>query len=284
MTASDAALPVAPSRAAFGFVFITVVLDMLAMGIMVPVLPKLVIAMSHGDIAKAASVTGVFGFTWAAMQFVFAPVVGALSDRYGRRPVILLSNFGLGADYVLMALAPNLVWLFVGRVISGMTSASVPAASAYVADVDAEGAARREIRHARGLLGLGSVVVPGLGGILGQINLRLPSGARGSRASPTPPTAFHLAGVAAPRAPGEGRRGTSPILSARSSSCVRARRSSGSPARRSSTTWRTNRCRASSSCTRTYRYAWNERDVGLALARRRRVLDDRAGGGSRDRP
>ena len=174
MTASDAALPVAPSRAAFGFVFITVVLDMLAMGIMVPVLPKLVIAMSHGDIAKAASVTGVFGFTWAAMQFVFAPVVGALSDRYGRRPVILLSNFGLGADYVLMALAPNLVWLFVGRVVSGVTAASFAAASAYVADVTPKEQRAAKFGMLGASFGLGFIVGPALGGLLGQVDLRLP--------------------------------------------------------------------------------------------------------------
>jgi DHA1 family tetracycline resistance protein-like MFS transporter len=174
MSTIEDAPVVATSRAAFAFVFVTVVLDMLALGIMVPVLPKLIIEMSSGDIARAASVTGVFGFTWAAMQFVFSPVVGALSDRHGRRPLILMSNVGLGADYVLMALAPSLAWLFVGRVISGITAASFPVASAYVADVTPE-----EQRAARfGMLGaafgLGFVVGPALGGLLGQIDLRLP--------------------------------------------------------------------------------------------------------------
>src|SRR5580700_4293840 len=174
MSSVDEAPPAKPDGAAFAFVWVTVALDMLALGIMIPVLPKLVVEMEHGDIARAANVTGVFGFVWALMQFVFSPLMGALSDRFGRRPVILLSNFGLGADYVLMALAPSLAWLFVGRVISGITSASFPAASAYVADVTP-----KEQRAAKyGLLGaafgFGFVVGPGLGGVLGQIDLRLP--------------------------------------------------------------------------------------------------------------
>ena len=99
-------------RAAFAFIFVTVLLDMLALGIIVPVLPKLIIRFEHGDMSMAATQTGVFAFVWALMQFVFAPVTGALSDRFGRRPVVLLSNFGLGCDYILMALAPTLNWLF----------------------------------------------------------------------------------------------------------------------------------------------------------------------------
>ncbi len=165
---------VAPSRAAFAFVFVTVVLDMLALGIMVPVLPRLVIEMSHGDVAKAASATGVFGFAWAAMQFIFAPVVGALSDRHGRRPIILMSNLGLGADYVLMALAPDLAWLFVGRVISGITAASFSAASAYIADVTPEDQRAAKFGMLGAAFGLGFVVGPAIGGLLGQVDLRFP--------------------------------------------------------------------------------------------------------------
>ena len=107
-----------PTRAAFVFIFITVALDMLALGVMIPVLPKLIIELEKGNVAQAASAAGLFGFSWAAMQFVFSPLLGAISDRRGRRPVILLSNLGLGFDYLLMALAPNLAWLFVGRLIS----------------------------------------------------------------------------------------------------------------------------------------------------------------------
>ncbi len=164
----------APGRAAFVFIFITVCLDMLALGVIVPVLPTLVVQLEHGDYARAASITGVFGFAWAAMQFVFSPVLGVLSDRYGRRPVVLLSNFGLGVDYVVMALAPTIPWLFLGRIVSGITSASFPTASAYIADVTPP-----EKRAARfGMLGaafgLGFVVGPAVGGVLGNVSLRLP--------------------------------------------------------------------------------------------------------------
>src|SRR5882724_10645686 len=122
-------------RAAVIFVFITIVLDMVALGMVVPVLPKLVINFVGGDTARAARIYGVFGTVWALMQFVFAPVLGALSDRFGRRPVILVSNFGLGLDYLLMAWAPTLGWLLVGRVISGITAATFATAGAYIADV-----------------------------------------------------------------------------------------------------------------------------------------------------
>jgi DHA1 family tetracycline resistance protein-like MFS transporter len=163
-----------PSRAAFAFVFVTVALDMLALGIMVPVLPALVVQMEHGDVAQAASVTGVFGFVWAAMQFVFSPLVGALSDRYGRRPIILMSNLGLGIDYVVMALAPSLAWLFVGRVVSGITAASYPTACAYVADVTPQEQRAAKFGMLGAAFGLGFVVGPAVGGLLGQIDLRLP--------------------------------------------------------------------------------------------------------------
>src|SRR6478609_5993782 len=114
-----------PGRAAFAFIFITILLDMLALGIIIPVLPSLVVGFMGGDTAGSAEVLGIFGTAWALMQFLFSPTLGALSDRFGRRPVILISNFGLGLDYILMAVAPSLAWLFVGRVISGITSASI---------------------------------------------------------------------------------------------------------------------------------------------------------------
>ena len=118
-----------PGRAAFIFIFITVALDMLALGVIVPVLPKLVVQLSGGGAADGARMFGWFATAWALMQLVFSPVLGSLSDRFGRRPVILLSNLGLGLDYVLMALAPNLAWLFVGRVISGITTSSFSTAA-----------------------------------------------------------------------------------------------------------------------------------------------------------
>jgi MFS transporter, DHA1 family, tetracycline resistance protein len=159
---------------AFIFVFITVLLDMLALGMIVPVLPRLVVDFLGGDTARAAQIFGLFGAAWALMQFVFSPVQGALSDRFGRRPVILLSNLGLGLDYIFMALAPSLIWLFVGRLISGITSASISTAYAYIADVTPG-----EQRAGRfGLLGVafgvGFVLGPALGGLAGNISPRLP--------------------------------------------------------------------------------------------------------------
>src|SRR5690606_29356622 len=114
----------APRRAAFAFVFVTVMLDMFAIGIIIPVLPNLIEDFMGGDTAEAAEIYGVFVTAWALMQFFFSPILGSLSDRFGRRKVILLSNFGLGLDYVLMALAPTIGWLFVGRIISEIGRAS----------------------------------------------------------------------------------------------------------------------------------------------------------------
>jgi DHA1 family tetracycline resistance protein-like MFS transporter len=167
--------PVAsPRRAAFIFVFITVVLDMLALGMIIPVLPKLVMGFLNGDTAKAARMFGVFGTVWALMQFFFAPLLGSVSDRFGRRPVILLSNFGLACDYVLMAMAPTLGWLFVGRVISGITAASVPTASAYIADVTPPEKRAGAFGMLGAAFGLGFVLGPALGGLLGSVDARLP--------------------------------------------------------------------------------------------------------------
>lgn len=163
-----------PGQAAFIFIFVTVVLDMMAVGIVAPVLPKLVVEFEHGDVARAAGYVGLFATLWAAMQFIFAPLIGAASDHFGRRPVILLSNLGLGLDYLVMALAPSVGWLLVGRLVSGITSASYPTAGAYIADVT-----RPEERAAKfGMLGaafgLGFIVGPALGGWLGSFDLRLP--------------------------------------------------------------------------------------------------------------
>jgi len=163
-----------PSRAAFAFIFTTVTLDMLALGIIIPVLPKLVVEFEGGDVAHAARIVGLFGFVWAAAQFLASPVVGALSDRHGRRPVVLLSNFGLGIDYLVMALAPSVAWLFAGRMVSGVTSSSYSTASAYIADVTPPDERAAKFGMLGAAFGLGFVVGPAVGGILGDINLRLP--------------------------------------------------------------------------------------------------------------
>ncbi len=161
-------------RAALNFIFITVLLDMIALGIIVPVLPKLVADFVHGETARAAKVLGLFTTMWALMQFIFAPLLGLLSDRFGRRPVILLSNFGLGLDYIVMALAPTVNWLFLGRVFSGITSASVNTANAYISDVVPVEKRARAFGMLGAAFGVGFVLGPALGGWLGATNPRLP--------------------------------------------------------------------------------------------------------------
>ena len=169
-----AAAPVGGRQAAVAFIFITIVLATLALGIIIPVLPHLIESFMGGDTAGAAKIYGVFGTVWALMQFFAMPVMGALSDRYGRRRVILLSNLGLGLDYVLMALAPNLAWLFVGRVISGITAASFSTAMAYIADVTPPEKRAASFGKVGVAFGLGFVLGPALGGLLGSIDPRMP--------------------------------------------------------------------------------------------------------------
>ncbi len=163
-----------PRRAAFAFVFVTVLLDLFAIGIIIPVLPKLVEDFMGGNTARAAIVYGVFGTAWALMQFLFSPMLGSLSDRFGRRPIILLSNFGLGLDYILMALAPSIRWLFIGRVISGITAASISTAGAYIADVTPPEQRAAKFGLLGAAFGAGFVIGPALGGLLGGISPRLP--------------------------------------------------------------------------------------------------------------
>jgi MFS transporter, DHA1 family, tetracycline resistance protein len=164
----------APRRAAIIFIFVTVLLDMLAVGIIIPVLPSLVLGFVGGDAKRTAEMLGLFGTVWALMQFLFSPVQGALSDRFGRRPVILLSNLGLGADYIVMALAPNLGWLLFGRVLSGITSASVSTAFAYIADVLPPEKRAGGFGLVGAAFGVGFVLGPAIGGLLGGMDPRLP--------------------------------------------------------------------------------------------------------------
>jgi len=163
-----------PRKAAIVFIFVTVMLDMLALGLIAPVLPKLILDFLGGNATSAATWLGVFGTVFALMQFFFSPVLGVLSDRFGRRPVILLSNLGLGLDYIVMALSPTIGWLFVGRVISGITASSVPTAMAYITDV----VPREKRAGAFGMIGvafgLGFILGPGIGGPLADISPRLP--------------------------------------------------------------------------------------------------------------
>lgn len=223
-----------PRRAAIAFIFVTVVLDVLSLGVTIPVAPKLIEGMvlnrylsSAGDTAQRVPVEiasevietirqapdrasagqalqsnfgqlsetqrarmlevpldritgrasyyyGLFGAVWALMQFIFSPIMGALSDRFGRRRVILISCLGLGLDYILMALAPNLLWLFIGRILSGITAASFATAGAYIADVTPPEKRAASYGLFGAAWGIGFVFGPGLGGLLGETWLRLP--------------------------------------------------------------------------------------------------------------
>ena len=172
--APDAPAHKPPRQAAFIFIFITILLDMLAIGIILPILPKLVESFVDNDTASAARIFGLFGTAFAAMQFICSPILGALSDRFGRRPVVLASNFGLACDYVLMALAPSLPWLFLGRLLSGATAASVSTAFAYLADITAPEKRAEVFGKVGAAFGAGFVVGPAVGGLLGEIDLHLP--------------------------------------------------------------------------------------------------------------
>ncbi len=175
VTTSDSMpAPQVPRRGAVAFIFVTILLDMLALGLIMPILPKLIESFVANDTARAARIFGLFGTAWAAMQFIFSPVLGSLSDRFGRRPVILLSNFGLSADYVLMALAPSLAWLFLGRLISGVTSASISTAFAYIADLTPPDRRAAIFGRIGAAFGAGFVLGPATGGLLGDIDPRLP--------------------------------------------------------------------------------------------------------------
>ena len=169
----NAAVP-EPRKAALAFIFVTVLIDMLSFGMIIPVLPILVQDFAGGDAARGAEIYGVFGTAWAVMQFFFSPILGGLSDRFGRRPVVLLSNLGLALDYVLMALAPSLIWLFVGRVISGITSASVSTAFAYIADITPVERRAAVFGKVGAAFGAGFIIGPAVGGLLGGQDPRLP--------------------------------------------------------------------------------------------------------------
>jgi DHA1 family tetracycline resistance protein-like MFS transporter len=163
-----------PRPAALAFIFVTVLIDMLAFGMTIPVLPVLVQQFAGGSAVRGAEIFGVFGTVWALMQFIFSPVQGALSDRFGRRMIILISCTGLGLDFVLMALASNLWWLFAGRVISGIAAASVSTAGAYIADVTPPARRAASFGLIGAAFGIGFVLGPAIGGILGALSPRLP--------------------------------------------------------------------------------------------------------------
>jgi DHA1 family tetracycline resistance protein-like MFS transporter len=171
---SEPAPAPARRRAAFIFIYVTLLLDMIALGIVAPVLPTLVRELAGGTPASAATVLGVFGSAYALMQLFASPVLGALGDRFGRRPVVLLSSLGLALDYVLMALAPSLLWLALGRLVAGITSASVGTTFAYIADVTPADRRARAFGQVGTAFGAGFILGPAIGGLLGALDPRLP--------------------------------------------------------------------------------------------------------------
>ena len=171
-----------PRGAAFGFIFFASLMNSISFGILIPILPDLIKQMSGGDTAAASTWNALFATVWGLMQFVCGPILGMLSDRFGRRPVLLLSIFGLFVDFLFMALAPNLAWLFVGRVLNGITASSFSTANAYVADITPPEQRARRFGMLGAMFGVGFILGPVIGGLLGSINLRLPFYAAGGLA------------------------------------------------------------------------------------------------------
>jgi DHA1 family tetracycline resistance protein-like MFS transporter len=161
-------------KAALGFIFVTIFIDVLGLGVIIPILPKLLEELGHVDISMASQYSGYLTFTYASMQFLFAPVLGNLSDLIGRRPVLLFSLFGFGIDYLFMAFAPTIAWLFVGRLIAGIAGASTTTATAYIADVSTGDKRAANFGLIGAATGLGFILGIGLGGFLGAIWIRLP--------------------------------------------------------------------------------------------------------------
>lgn len=177
-----------PRRAAIAFILFTLFIDILGIGIVIPVLPELVKQLVEepatssqiGEVtdsvvfSRAGRYVGVIGATYALMQFLCAPIMGALSDRFGRRPVLLVSLFGLGIDFLIQGFAPNIWWLFVGRTLAGVMGASLTTGNAYIADISTDETRARNFGLVGAMFGLGFTIGPALGGLLGDLNLRLP--------------------------------------------------------------------------------------------------------------
>ena len=160
--------------AAISFIFITLLIDVTGIGLIIPVVPALIQELIHGNISEASKYSGWLAFAYATMQFLFAPLLGNLSDRYGRRPVLLLSLLGLGIDYIFLALAPSIGWLFVGRIIAGLGGASFTTATAYIADISTPQNRAQNFGMVGAAFGLGFMLGPVIGGLLGEYGVRIP--------------------------------------------------------------------------------------------------------------
>lgn len=161
-------------QAALGFIFITMLIDVIGWGIIIPVIPSLIEELINGDISEAAKVGGWLTFAYAITQFIFAPIIGNLSDKYGRRPIILISLLGFTIDYIFLALSPTITLLFIGRIIAGITGASITTASAYIADISTPENRAKNFGMIGAAFGLGFIIGPVIGGLLGQYGSRIP--------------------------------------------------------------------------------------------------------------
>lgn len=163
-----------PKKSAIGFIFITLLIDFTGFGIIIPVLPKLIEELTGGGLSLAAVYGGWLTISYSVMQFISAPVLGGLSDRFGRRPVLLASLFGLGIDYIFLAFAPTIAWLFVGRIFAGITGASFTTAMAYIADVSTPEKRAQNFGLIGAAFGIGFIIGPVIGGVFSQFGLRVP--------------------------------------------------------------------------------------------------------------
>ncbi len=161
-------------KAAISFIFITLLIDVTGLGIIIPVLPKLIEELTGGSISNASAIGGWLTATYAALQFLFSPILGGLSDRYGRRPVLLISLFGFALDYLFLSYAPTIGWLFVGRAIAGISGASFTTASAYIADISNDKNRAQNFGMIGAAFGLGFIIGPVIGGLLGSMGSRVP--------------------------------------------------------------------------------------------------------------
>jgi DHA1 family tetracycline resistance protein-like MFS transporter len=161
-------------NAALGFIFITVLIDIIGIGVIVPVIPALIEKLIHNNLSEASKIGGLLMFAYAFMQFIFSPVLGGLSDMYGRRPVLLISLFGLGINYIFHAFAPSIGWLFVGRIIAGIAGGSVTTATAYIADVSTPEKKAQNFGLIGAAFGLGFIIGPVIGGLSSQWGIRAP--------------------------------------------------------------------------------------------------------------
>lgn len=161
-------------NSSLGFIFITILIDCIGFGVIIPVLPNLIRELSGETLANASEIGGLLLVAYAVAQFLFAPVVGGLSDKYGRRPILLISLFGLGIDYIFLSFAPTMAWLFIGRIIAGITGASFTTAMAYIADISTPEKKAQNFGMVGVAFGIGFIIGPMIGGLFSNMGIRVP--------------------------------------------------------------------------------------------------------------